>query len=104
MAQQIVLTDDRRQTFTTELHGQSVRVTAWWQPDDESWYISLAWLDGRPIISGTRLVSGGQPHRHLVTDFAGGLFVSGAATEPGREAWSTTHQLFHFTALDLVAA
>ena len=101
MAQQIVLTDDRRQTFTTELHGQSVRVTAWWQPDDEAWYVSLSWLNRVPIISGARLVSDGRPLRGLVTDFAGELVVSGTAAEPGREAWSTTHRLLHLTTEDL---
>ena len=101
MAQQVILTDDARQTFRTVLDGQSVRVTVWWQPDDESWYISLAWLDRRPIVSGVRLVSGGFPLRRVETDFLGELYVSGPNTEPMREAWSTTHEVLYLTREEL---
>ena len=96
MAQQIALTADARQTFRTMIGTQGVRVTAWWQPLDEAWYLSLAWLDRRPIVTGVRLTEGGRPLRGFVTDFVGQVHVSGNG-EPGREAWGSTHRLLWLT-------
>ena len=96
MAQQIALTADARQTFRTMVGAQGVRVTAWWQPLDEAWYLSLAWLDRRPIVTGVRLTEGGRPLRGFVTDFVGQVHVSGNG-EPGREAWGSTHRLLWLT-------
>ena len=94
MAQQIQLTNDARLTFRTILGGQNVRVLAWWQPLDASWYLTLSWLDGRVIIAGARLVENGRPLDGQVTDFAGSIVVDGTG-HPGRNSWATTHRLLY---------
>ena len=102
MAQQIPMTNDARRTFRTILGGQSVRVRAWWQPLDENWYLSLAWLDRRPIVSGVRLLAGARPLDGAVLDFEGALFVDGTE-RLGRRAWTTTHRLLYLTADEAAA-
>ena len=94
MAQQLSMTSDARRTYRTVLGGQNVRIRAWWQPLDRSWYVTLAWLDGRVILAGARLVDSGRPLDGQVTDFAGSLVVVGNG-HPGREAWTTTHRLLY---------
>ena len=100
MAQALTLTTDARQTFRTVLGSQSVRVTLWWQPDDATWYVTLAFLDGQPIVTGRRLVSGGRVLQDLVTDFVGDLVTVGAG-EPGREAWDGTHKVLYLAPEEL---
>ena len=92
--QQLSMTDAARRTWRTVLGGQNVRVRVWWQPLDGAWYLTLAWLDGRIILAGARLVDGGQPLEGHVTDFRGSLRVTGAG-ELGRHAWTTTHRLVY---------
>ena len=76
MAQVIPLTADPRQSFRTILAGQNVRVTCWWQPLDQHWYMSILRLDRTAIITGVRLVPQGYPIRSLVaSDFTGDLIV-----------------------------
>lgn len=103
MAQQIIMTDDARRTWRTILGGQGVRARAWWQPLDENWYLSLSWLDRRPIVSAVRLVEGGRPLRGAVLDFAGEIVVAGTG-ELGRNAWTTSHRLLYLTAAEVAAA
>ena len=98
--QNIPLTNDARQTFRTILGGQSVRVTAWWQPFDKYWYVSLAWLDGRGISSSMRLVEGGRPLRAIVNDFKGGLLVTGSGV-PRRNSFTEKHRLVYLTESEL---
>ncbi|MDE2848200.1 MAG: hypothetical protein OXO51_15975 [Gemmatimonadota bacterium] len=95
MAQVIPLSNAPRQTFRTILDGQNVRMTAWYQPLDEHWYLSILRLDRTPIISSVRLVPMGYPIRALiVADFTGDLIVEGAG-DMGPEAWTTTHRLIY---------
>jgi len=95
MSSLIRLTDDARQTFRTSLGGQSVRLTVWWQPSDERWYLSV---DG--IASGTRLVEGGWPLLGLNHGLGGEVYVYGPG-EPGRHAWVQTHSLLFVDDVDL---
>ena len=92
--QQIILSNDARQTFRTSLNGQNVRITAWWQPIDFHWYLTMGWLDGRGIIAGIRLVEGGQPLNGVITDFQGTLRVDGMG-KLDRLSWETTHKLLY---------
>ena len=92
--QQIPLSNDARQTFRTILGSQNVRITAWWQPMDYHWYLTLGWLDGRGIIAGIRLVEGGRPLDGIISDFEGTLRVDGMG-KPDRLSWETTHRLFY---------
>ena len=101
MAQGIPLTDDPRQTFRTTLGDQPVALFVWWQPSDESWFVSLEYQDGRTIVSGVRLVEAGVPLRGFVTDFEGQFLVTGIG-EPGRNAWSTTHRLIWYNPSELL--
>ena len=94
MAQVVALTNDARQTFRTVLGGQSVRVTAWWQPLDEYWYMSLSRMNGAPIISAVRLVESGRPLSGQLLEFSGQLIVDGRG-DPGREAWTSGHRLIY---------
>ena len=103
MADQIPLTDDAAQTFRVNLGGQAVRLTVWWSPTTEGWYVSLAWQDRRSIIRGARLTDGGLPLDGIVTDFVGGLYVDGEG-DLGREAWLGTHRLLYVTLAELAAA
>lgn len=102
MAQLIPLTTDARQTFRTILGDQSVRVTAWWQPLDEHWYVSIVRTDGSRVIDGARLVEGGRPLRGQVPDvpWEGELYVEGIGS-PGRRAWAETHRLLYLTPAEL---
>ena len=93
--QEIPLTNDARSTFRTTLGGQNVRLRLWWQPTDAHWYLSLAWLDGRGIVSGVRLVAGGNALRGIVSDFVGSITVTGEGGGPGRNAWGQTHRLVY---------
>ena len=95
MAQVIEVGDSVRETFRTILGGQNVRLTLWWQPFDAHWYLSLAWLDRRAIVSGVRLVENATPLLDVQGSFQGQLFVSGVGV-PGRRAWTSTHVLFYF--------
>ena len=96
MPQQIILTDDARQSFRTIVGGQGVRITAWWNVVDGRWYLTLSRLDRTVIAAGLRLVEGGRPLRGVMTDFAGELIVDGMG-EPGRHAWAGSHRLLYLS-------
>ena len=91
---EIPLTGDARSEFRIVLGGQSVRITVWWQPSDGHWYFSLAWVDGRPIVSGVRIVRTSNLLIGHVSDFRGRLHVLGEG-DPGRDAWGRTHRLLY---------
>lgn len=101
MAQVIALTDDARQTFRTVLDGQSIRITAWWQPSTEAWYATLQFVGGDYIASGLRLTARSLILEDFVSDFRGCLWVDGDG-EPGRHAWSAgSHRLLFLAAGEL---
>lgn len=97
-AQRIPLTRDARQTFRTILGGQSVRMTVFWQPMNEGWYVSLVGLDQEPIVSGLRLAVGSTPLRGVSTPtFQGSLIVVGPGPL-GRDAWAENNELIFLVA------
>lgn len=102
MAQTIPLSDDARSTFRIILGGQEIRIRAWWQPLDENWYLSMLWLDGRPIILGVRIDEAARPLDGRNLDFQGALLVDGIG-DVGRNAWTTTHRLIYLTAEEAAA-
>lgn len=95
MASIVRLTNDARQTFTTVLGGSSLRLTAWWQPSDDHWYLSVG-----DITHSVRLVERGLPLAGLDTGLDGQLFVYGDGA-PGRQAWGSTHHLIYLTNAEL---
>lgn len=101
MAARITITDDDRQRFETNLGGQPVAITVWWQPSTEGWYLSVENDDGTPIATGLRLVTDSRLLRGFVTDFQGDFVLTGNG-EPGRAAWLfNTHRLFWIAPDDL---
>ena len=88
----IPLVNVPRQTFTTEIYGNFVRLTVWWQTGD-SWYLSLESPPGNNVFSGQRMVLNSP----ISTTLFPGSFICRAlsdnAGEPGRRAWGTTHVL-----------
>jgi len=83
----IRLSADARQVFTTRLAGRTYRVSAWWQPSDGHWYLSV-----EGVAEGVRLVEDGMPLAGLSPSVGGQLYVAGSG-EPGRYAWGQTHRL-----------
>lgn len=95
MSSVVRMTNDARQTFTTRLDGRALRVSAWWQPSDERWYLSV-----EDVVEGARLVEEGLPLAGLTPGVGGQLYVVGAG-EPGRAAWGETHQLVYVPDVEL---
>ena len=55
----IPLIDAPRQTLTIVLGGQSLHLTAWWQPLSSRWYLSVADLVDAPIALGRQIAPAG---------------------------------------------
>lgn len=92
MAQRILVSDAPRQTFTVRLGANTYRMRVWWNRVADGWFIDITSSNGTRIISGVRLTNERRLLQGYRIDFAGDLFVSGRG-DPGRQAWSTTHQL-----------
>lgn len=94
--QQVPLFRAARESFRTILDGQSVRVTKWYQPTDQSWYMSLNDVDEvrTPIATGIRLVEHGVPLAAQDLKFRGQLLVDGVG-DVGRGSWGSTHNLLY---------
>ena len=109
MAQIIAVTNDARQTFTTVLNGQKVRLNAFFLVDNPQngivagWYVDLFLIGATtdPVVQGTRLTSYISILDHLVTSFNGGIVPIPLTSPPtdlnSREPWGTTHLLVYFT-------
>lgn len=105
--QLIPVTNDARQTFTTVLNGQEIRITMWYQTIGGGWYISLAFVNGTSITNGARLNCSNNVMRSVLSDFVGGIVPVPAAVETsviGRNGWNATHTLNYFTPDELVQA
>jgi len=89
----VPLTNEPSQRLDVSLpDGTSWRLDVDWNPSDDSWYISLRRPNGEGLQVGTRMVA----NTRLVTSvpaFPGNLIAAGPGTTPGRQAWTTTHQL-----------
>lgn len=105
--QTIPITNDARQTFTTILENQEVRITAWYQDDGDGWYITLEHVDGRVIIQGARLNCSVPLLQDILVDFVGDIVPVPVAIETsilGRNPWGTTHTLSYLTPTEMVQA
>lgn len=98
MATALPLIQTPRQAFATVVGGQDIRVTLWYQPRDKSWYASIEFPVGAPLISGRRVVLDGPLIGARPSSFAGDIFcraLSADVGEPGPEPWGATHQLVY---------
>jgi hypothetical protein len=108
MAQLIPVTNDVRQTFTTVLATQRVRLGIYYLDDvlDEArnaWYCNLTLLSDTPqiITTGYRLQSRQRIARDIVSNFVGSIVVV-PITSPSQDLtttnpWNSTHELVYFT-------
>ena len=111
-AQQIPIIGSTAQKFRTVLGGQAVSIESWYQPVDDSWFMSLSQSDitDTPIATGMRLLEQGIPlaavGRRAVQQagtapdvnagFAGQLLVDGAG-QLTPESWGNTHRLLYLS-------
>ena len=98
--QEVPLTNDADQQFTTILGGQSVRIRATWQDIGESWFLSVFNDDEAPLFTGTRIKSGIPIINFKLVDFVGdfvAIVLDVGTLEPGRNAWGRTHGLYYLT-------
>ena len=91
----VPITNDARQRFRIVLGGQSASMVMWWQPSDEAWYLTFR-LGETYVASSMRLVEGGAPLEGILSSFEGQLLVDGVG-DPGREAWTESHNLLYYT-------
>lgn len=113
MAQLLPVTNDVRQSFTTVVNSQKIKLTIYYLNDDlelasTGWFCDMELLSGTEsiIISGARLRSQLQIAKNVVSDFSGGIFVV-PITSPHEDLtsltpWGNTHQLVYFTEDELV--
>ena len=97
--QQVPFLSRVRETFRTNIGGRSVRFNKFFQPLDQSWYMSLSVADiaRTPIVTGVRLLGRSVPLAGVAADvFRGQLFVDGVG-DPGRDAWGSTHRLLYMS-------
>ena len=97
--QVIPLRNVPRQRMTVRLGGQVVSLLVWRQPSDDSWYISMEYPVGVPMLSGRRLVLasfliGNQPVLFTGDIVCLALSVSNVS-EPGIAPWGNTHDLIY---------
>ena len=115
MAQRIPVTNDVRQTFSTILGTQKVRLRIYYVADTLSlgaagWFCDLILLTDTPqiIVTGERLLTATQVAKDIITDFSGAIFVVPVTSPPqalnATEPWNITHQLVYFTAAELAAS
>ena len=108
MAQLITPTQDARQTFTTILDNQKVRINLAFLDSfidnlNNGWYGDLILFTDteETIVQGQRLESGSALGGGLISDFTGAIIVV-PITNPIQDlisidAWSTTHNLVYFS-------
>ena len=108
MAQLISPTDDARQTFTTILNNQKVRLNIFYLESaldglNNGWYADFILFSDTEevIVQGQRLESLQAVGAGLLSDFDGAIIVV-PITNPIQdltdiEAWGTTHNLVYFT-------
>lgn len=102
--QTIPVTNDARQTFTTVLDGQEVRILLWYA---DAWYISLSYVGGVDIVNGARLNCSTPLMQSILTPFIGDIIPVPSASETsvlGRNAWGTTHILSYLTPQEVTDA
>ena len=87
-----------RQSFTTVLDGQTVKMALWWQPSDKGWYASVEFPVGVALALGRRVVLDEPIIEARPVGFLGEIYCRKLIPEdtpPGRDAWGHTHQLVY---------
>lgn len=98
--QQITVTSDANQEFTTLLGNVEYKLNIWWSDVAASWYITVFDNLGNQIISGARLNLGIPVFAGLVTSFVGDIYLSPLADLNApfdRNAWGNTYELLYLT-------
>lgn len=94
-------TDLEHYDFTTDLEGSLYTFELYWNQRASAWFVSVADVDGQPIVSGRKVVLGAQLLGRAVRP-AGppGLLIaidtSGASLEPGIADLGGRVQLVYF--------
>lgn len=102
------VTNDFAQNFTTVLAGMSVDIRIWYQDIGNGWFISMAFTNGKKIVSGHRINTGSPITASYLTDFDGEVICLPTVEkteEPGKnEPWGNTHKLVYMTEDEAVEA
>jgi hypothetical protein len=90
----------------TDLDGTDYVLTFEWNNRDQAWYLSIADINGDPIVTSLRLVPEWRLLRRVIDERRpqGELFLhdeSGAGLPPGFEDLGTRCTLFYVPAADL---
>lgn len=100
-------TDLARYSNDVELDGVTFKISMEWNDRDDGWYMSIADVDGVPLLSGRRVVLG-VPLISLYRDsrLPAGTFVAidttGTDTEPGFGDLGERVKLLYIPKADLV--
>ena len=97
----IPLINAPRQTLSVTLGAQNVDMIVWWQPLSEMWYLDVSIGNtrialGRAMSTSVRLVD----NFAFVGELAVLPLVGMDESEPGREAWDSTHRLVYLDAVE----
>jgi len=98
--QQILVSNDARQTFLTTLEGVSLRLNVWYQSVGEAWFIDVIQPDGTPITQGAKLNSGRSPLSGIISQLSGAIVpvpIELPIKDLGRNPWGSTHNLIYMT-------
>lgn len=90
--QRISMINNPRQRFTIRLGENTYRFRITWFPLTKGWYMDIANNSGTSIISGIRMTNRRRLLIGYRINFPGDIFIEGRG-EPGRHAWTDTHQL-----------
>ncbi|MEE9451369.1 MAG: hypothetical protein V3V61_01270 [Gammaproteobacteria bacterium] len=113
MTQLVSVTNDVRQTFTTIVGSQNIRLGIYFLNDEDGssadgWFCDFTLLSQTPkiITTGQRLVSKQAIAPKILSDFVGQLIIV-PITNPTQDlisssAWGVTHQLVYFTAQEVI--
>jgi len=100
----IPITNDASQIFTVILNNQLMRVSFWYQTIGSGWYMTLEFANSTKVVQGTRINSNSPVLQNKLTAFEGDIIAvpnESPVTEPGRNAWNSTHSLVYLTPEEL---
>ncbi len=104
--QQIIITSDASQKFTTLLGDNEYSLTIWWSDVGGCWYISIYDAQGNGVIEGARLLPGIPVFGKLVTSFVGNIYpiaLSGSIANIGRNDWGVAYNLYYLTPQEIAS-
>ncbi len=91
MRQEILLSNERSQRFTTILGETEVLIEMTWHPLDASWYLSIRDTQNA-LLRNARCTESGR--LQLFTPTLNGTLVILGTGPINRHAWGKTHRLF----------